>query len=305
MASSITQDAMEATPAADSVSDSVSDSGADSGAGADAAARAVPACPRPRAIGAINWVGLRTLTEKEIQRFIKVGMQTVFAPMVTSLLFFAVFSLALGGVVRQSGGVPFLEFLAPGLIMMGMIQNAFANTSSSVVIGKVQGNIVDVLMPPLSHFELALGWVAGGVARGLVVGLSTWIVLVWFAGLGVHNVALVFYHAIMGSMLLALIGIIGGIWADKFDHIAAVQNFAVMPLTFLSGTFYSVERLPEEWRFIADANPIFYIIDGFRYGFIGHSDGTVWLGVGVVALCNIALWILCLRMLASGYKLKS
>ena len=261
--------------------------------------------PRPRAIGPVNWVGLWTLYTKEVSRFIKVFTQTVAAPVVTTLLFYAIFALALGGIVRQVGDVPFLKFLGPGLIMMAMVQNAFANSSSSVLIAKVQGNIVDVLMPPLSSVELAVAYVAGGITRGLLVGLVTCAAMLPFVPLGVHNLAFIVFHSIAATMMLALLGMIGGIWAQKFDHIAAVTNFVITPLAFLSGTFYSIERLPEAWQIAAHLNPFFYMIDGFRYGFIGQTDGTLMIGLGVLTAVNIALWVVVLRMLQTGYKLKA
>jgi ABC-2 type transport system permease protein len=260
--------------------------------------------PEPREIGAVNWIGLWTLYRREVQRFLKVYQQTVAAPVVTTLLFYAVFALALGGGVRMVGDVPFLQFLAPGLIMMAIAQNAFANTSSSVIISKVQGNIVDVLMPPLSPLELALGFVMGGVSRGLVVGLATALAISAFVPIGLAHAGFVVYHAVMASMLLSLLGLVGGIWSEKFDHIAAFTNFLVTPLTFLSGTFYSVDRLPEPFWWVAHANPFFYMIDGFRYGFIGVSDGTLAVGAVVIALTDLGLWWLALRMLSTGYKLK-
>lgn len=261
--------------------------------------------PLPRDIGLVNWVGLWTLYRREVQRFLKVFTQTVAAPVVTTLLFYAIFALALGGVVRRAGDVPFLQFLAPGLVMMAMAQNAFANTSSSVMISKVQGNIVDVLMPPLSSFELALGIVMGGVTRGVLVGLVAATAIWVFVPIGLHAPVFIVYHAVMASMMLSLLGLIGGIWAVKFDHIAAFTNFVVTPLTFLSGTFYSVDRLPDTFWWVAHANPFFYMIDGFRYGFIGHSDGTLAIGLAVLAGANLLLWALALRMLSTGYKLKA
>ena len=272
---------------------------------ADPAAPGLPrALPQARIIGRVNWVGTWTLYRKEVQRFLKVATQTIAAPVVTTLLFFAVFALALGGIVRQVGTVPFLEFLGPGLVMMAMAQNAFANTSSSVVISKIQGNIVDVLMPPLAPAELALAYIGGGVTRGVLVGFVTALAILPFAGLSIHDPFFIVFHAVAASMLLSLLGAIGGIWSERFDHIAAVTNFVVTPLTFLSGTFYTVDRLPEGWQIAAHFNPFFYMIDGFRYGFIGHSDGTLALGLVVMAGCNLALWLLLWRMLATGYKLK-
>ncbi|MGF6226666.1 ABC-2 type transport system permease protein [Inquilinus ginsengisoli] len=261
--------------------------------------------PQPRPIGRINWIGLWTLTAKEVHRFLKVATQTIAAPVVTTLLFYAIFALALGGATRQAAGVPFLQFLAPGLIMMAMAQNAFANTSSSLMIAKIQGNIVDVLMPPLAPAELAAGYVAGGVVRGLLVGTVTWAAIRIFVPIDPVHPGFVLFHGIAASMMLALLGAIGGIWSEKFDHIAAVTNFVVTPLAFLSGTFYSLDRLPPAWHFVAHLNPFFYMIDGFRYGFIGVSDGTLAIGVLVLLGVNAALLALLLRMLATGYKLKA
>jgi ABC-2 type transport system permease protein len=265
----------------------------------------LPTSPHPRTIGAVNWVGLWSLYRKEVQRFVKVFTQTVAAPVVTTLLFYAIFALALGGIVRMAGDVPFLHFLAPGLMMMAMMQNAFANTSSSVMIAKIQGNIVDVLMTPLSSAELAVAYVGGGITRGLLVGLVTWLAIIPFVPVGVHDPVFILYHGIAASMLLSLLGMMGGIWAEKFDHIAAVTNFVVTPLAFLSGTFYTIDRLPEGWQLAAHFNPFFYMIDGFRYGFIGFSDGTLGIGLAVMAATNLVLWWLVLRMLRTGYKLKA
>ena len=259
----------------------------------------------PRTIGSVNWVGLWTLYAREVRRFLKVHQQTVWAPVVTTLLFYAVFALALGGAVRVVGDVPYMEFLAPGLVMMAMTQNAFANTSSSIVISKVQGNIVDILMPPMAPLELVLGFVGGGITRGILVGLVTALAIRLFVPYQVAHWGFVVYHAIMASMLLSLLGLVGGIWSEKFDHIAAVTNFVVTPLAFLSGTFYSVESLPPVFWWLAHFDPFFYMIDGFRYGFIGRSDGTLGLGIVVMAAINGFLWWLAWRMLSTGYKLKA
>ncbi len=260
--------------------------------------------PMPRVFGAVNWLGLWTLYMKEVRRFLNVFTQTLLAPMVTTLLFLAIFSLALGRAVTQLGGVGFAEFLAPGLIMMAMVQNSFANTSSSIVISKVQGNIVDLLMPPLSPWELALGIIGGGVTRGLLVGLVVGLAMWLFVPMRLHDPFFVLYHAAGASLMLALLGMIGGIWAEKFDHIAAVTNFVITPLSFLSGTFYSIERLPGVWHTVALFNPFFYMIDGFRYGFIGHADGSLGVGLVLMAAVNLALWALVHRMIAAGYRLK-
>ncbi|MEQ9609647.1 MAG: ABC transporter permease [Kiloniellaceae bacterium] len=259
---------------------------------------------RVRQIGRVNWRGLWTLYMKEVRRFLNVYTQTLLAPMVTTLLFLAIFTLALGGGGREVGGVAFATFLAPGLIMMAMVQNAFANTSSSLVIAKVQGNIVDILMPPLSPLELTLGIAGGGATRGVMVGLAVGLGMCFFVPITIHNPLFILYHGVMASLMLALLGMIGGIWSEKFDHIAAVTNFVITPFSFLSGTFYSIERLPQTWQIVAHFNPFFYMIDGFRYGFIGHADGNLVLGVAVMAGFNLFLWAVTYRMFATGYRLK-
>jgi ABC-2 type transport system permease protein len=259
----------------------------------------------PRHLGSLNWLGLWTLTSKEIRRFLKVYFQTILAPVVTTLMFLAVFALALGRNAVSVDGVPFVEFLAPGLIMMAMTQNAFANTSSSLIIAKVQGNIVDVLMPPLSPLELTLAFALGGVARGLVVGLAVALCMACFVHLPLTHPAAILYHAVMASLMLSLLGMIGGIWADKFDHMAAVTNFIVTPLSFLSGTFYSIDRLPEGFHLFALGNPFFYMIDGFRYGFINHADGALDVGFLVVGVVDLFLGFVAYRMFKTGYKLKA
>ena len=260
----------------------------------------------PRLVGAVNWLGLWTLYLKEVRRFLNVFTQTLVAPMITTLLFLAIFALALGGAGRAAvAGVPYILFLAPGLIMMTLMQNSFANTSSSIVIAKVQGNIVDVLMPPLSASELTLGIAGGGVTRGLLVGLAAAGAMAIFVPLRIHDPFAMAYFAINGALMLSLLGLIGGIWAEKFDHMAAITNFVITPFSFLSGTFYSIERLPEAWRFVAHFNPFFYLIDGFRYGFIGHADGSLQIGAFVVLGVNAALWAIAHRMFATGYRLKA
>lgn len=251
-----------------------------------------------------NRIGLWTLYMREVRRFMKVYTQTMLAPVVTTLLFLAVFTLALGKFRPDVHGVPFSEFLAPGLIMMAMAQNAFANTSSSIMIAKIQGNIVDTLMPPFTANELVMGIAFGGVTRGILVGICVSIAMTVIVGLSIANPLLIIFHAVMASLMLSLLGIIGGIWADKFDHMAAVTNFIITPLAFLSGTFYSIERLPEIGQTLAHLNPFFYMIDGFRSGFIGHADITPSLGIIVMLGANSVLWWVCWRMFASGYKLK-
>ncbi|MHA1565028.1 MAG: ABC transporter permease [Alphaproteobacteria bacterium] len=263
--------------------------------------------PGPTAIdiGLVNWRGLWTLYVKEVQRFFKVFTQTIAAPAVTTLMFYTIFSLALGGASRMIGDTPFIEFLAPGLIMMAMVQNSFANTSSSLMIAKIQGNIVDVLMPPLTAGELTVGFAAGGLTRGLIVGFATGLVLLIFVPIGLANPALILFHAFAASLMLALLGIIAGVWAQRFDHMAAVTNFIIMPFSFLSGTFYSIERLPDAWQIVARLNPFFYMIDGFRAGFIGRADADPLVGVGVMVVIDCVLFFAIYRMFASGYRLKA
>jgi ABC-2 type transport system permease protein len=261
--------------------------------------------PVPRRIRGVNWIGLQTLVKKEVGRFLAVYTQTIVAPVITTLLYYTIFALAFGKVRQNIGDVSYMEFLAPGLVMMSMVQNAFANTSSSMVISKVQGNIVDVLIPPLSATELYIGYIAGGVIRGLAVGLVSTVVIALFVPMHVYSLSQIIVFSLLGTMMLASLGLAGGIWSQKFDHIAAVTNFIVTPLTFLSGTFYSIRNLPPAWRAFAHINPFFHMIDGFRSGFIGQSDGSPLLGVGVLIVANVLLAALCLWMLKTGYKIKS
>lgn len=252
-----------------------------------------------------NLLGVWTLYTREVRRFMKVWTQTLAAPIVTGLLFLAVFTLALGRSVEVIGGIPFSQFLAPGLIMMAVAQNAFANTSSSILISKVQGNIVDTLMPPLSPHDLTLGFALGGATRGVVVGLGVTVAMAFFVTTEIHNFFAIIFFCFNAALMLSLLGIIGGIWAEKFDHIAAFTNFVITPLSFLSGSFYSISRLPDAAQTLAHINPFFYMIDGFRYGFIGQSDTSPLLGGLVLAGVNIALWLVSYRLFKSGYRLKN
>ncbi len=261
-------------------------------------------CPVPRQLGSVNWLGLWSLYLKEIRRFGKVATQTIISPLVTTFLYLVIFSLALGRSVPQLGGVSYAQFLAPGLIMMAMVQNAFANTSSSLVISKVQGNIVDLLMPPLSAAELTLGIAAGGLTRGLAVGLTSVIAVRLFLPYSIHDWFYVIFNAATASLMLAFLGLLAGLWAEKFDQMAAVTNFVITPLSFLSGAFYSTDRLPDFWRHIAHLNPFFYMIDGFRYGFIGHADGSLVAGTIVLAAADLLLGLATWHLIARGYKLR-
>ena len=264
-----------------------------------------PAAVGPRPMGAVNWLGLWTLYRKELQRFLKVVTQSLLAPIVTTLLFLSVFSLAMGDVVREIGGVPFVEFLAPGLVMMAIVQSAFQNTAGSLLISKIQGNIVDMLMSPLTPGELALAYAAAGATRGLMVGAVTLAAMAVFVPLDIRMPLTILYFAVMASVLLSLLGLIGGIWSDKFEQMAAVTNFVITPAAFLSGTFYSIERLPPLLNDLAHFNPFFFMIDGFRSGFIGRADGDTLIGGLVLLVLNVTLWLVCLQMFRTGYKLKS
>ncbi len=257
-----------------------------------------------RRFGRVNWIGLWTLCVREVRRFLVVWTQTLAAPLVTAGLFLAVFALAIGPTRGTVMGVSFLAFLAPGILMMTVIQNAFANTSSSLVISKVQGNIVDTLMPPLSPMELVVGFMTGGIARGVVVGAVIGLAMVLLLGLRVAHPLWLFVFLMIGAAMLSALGIAAGILANKFDQIAAITNFIVVPLSFLSGTFYSIATLPPVLETISRANPVFYLIDGARYGMIGASDAPPALGLMVTAGTTAALVALCWHWLSRGYRLK-
>ncbi|GAB4491713.1 MAG: ABC transporter permease [Parvularculaceae bacterium] len=295
----------------------------DSIGGFEKADGAAPAMQAPRAVpgygvrrfGAVNWLGLATLYRREVRRFLKVSFQTVLAPVVSSLLFLIVFKFAIGDGRPPVGGVPYLAFLAPGLVMMAMLNNAFANSSSSILISKVQGAIVDTLMPPLSPSELAAGYVAGAATRGVVVGAATALAMIPFmiAEPFDRNLQIwaILYFSLGASVMLGAVGVLAGIWSEKFDQLAAISNFLITPMAFLSGSFYSIRelhaqgRLPEIIYDISQWNPFFYMIDGFRYGFTGASDAPVWRAAAVVFGLNIALLAACQRLIKSGYKLKA
>ncbi len=258
----------------------------------------------PRHYSGVNWEGLRTLYLKEVKRFWKVGMQTVFAPVVTILLYMMVFVVAMKGA-RPTAAASFGEFVGPGLIMMSVLNNAFANASSSLLQAKIMGTSPDFLTPPLSAFELTAGFGLGAATRGMFVGAVTALAVWPFAHFHFAHLWAVLYFSLMGSLLLGFVGMLAGIWAEKFDHLASVTNFVVMPLTFLSGTFYSVDRLPEPFRSISHFNPLFYMIDGFRYGFLGTSAANVVLGAVVAGLLTAALAVLNWRLFAIGWRLKT
>ena len=248
--------------------------------------------------------GFYTLFYKEILRFWRVAFQTVAAPVLTALLYLMIFSHALSRHVDVFPGVGYTAFLIPGLVMMSMLQNAFANTSSSLIQSKITGNIVFLLLPPLSHLEFFTAYVLAAVVRGLVVGVGVFAVTLWFDLPALSHPLWALAFAVLGCAVLATLGLIAGIWADKFDQLAAFQNFLIMPLTFLSGVFYSIHTLPPFWRGLSHANPVFYTIDGFRYGFFGQSDAPPLLSLAVVSGGLLVLMALALRLLRAGYKLR-
>lgn len=261
--------------------------------------------PQPRRFNGVNWVGLRTLYFREVRRFWKVGGQTVAAPVVTTLLYMLVFVVALKDARPPLHGTTFAEFVAPGLIMMAILNNAFANAASSLTQAKIMGTATDFLTPPLSPLELTIGFSLGAATRGIVVGLVTAICVLPFARLGVANLFAILWFGVIASLLMGMIGVLAGLWSEKFDHLSAVQNFVVMPMTFLSGTFYPIERLPEPFVTISYFNPFFYLIDGFRAGFIGRADGSLPIGVAVSAVLTVALAVACWLVFKSGWRLKS
>ncbi|HTG63564.1 MAG TPA: ABC transporter permease [Sphingomicrobium sp.] len=255
----------------------------------------------------VNWGGLSTLYIKEVRRFFKVQMQTVWAPAITTLLYLIIFTVALGRSGKTVLGVPFADFIAPGLIVMAMLQNAFANSSFSLLVGKIQGTIVDYLMPPLSVGELIAGLVGAAVTRAFLVGFAVWLIMTIWPGVHVtvHHPLSVLWFGLMGSLMLGFIGLLTSLWADKFDHAAAVSNFVVAPLSLLSGTFYSVEHLSPTFRAISHANPFFYVISGFRHGFLGEADSPIYVGGIGLLMLNILLCAVCYALLKSGWKIKN
>lgn len=253
----------------------------------------------------INTIGVATLCKREIWRFMKVWNQTVVAPMVTTLLFLAVLLLAMGGNVRVIDHVPYGEFVAPGLIMMAIVQNAFANTSSSLMLAKIQGVIIDILMPPLTGAEVVFCMVIGGVVRGVLVGIAVMTAVYIFVPFSLAHPLVGLFYVVSACVMLALAGILAGIWAQSFDQLSAVTNYIVTPLAFLSGTFYSIKQLPEFWYYICHFNPFFYMIDGFRYAMVGYTDGTVAIGMVVMTITNITLWAVTSILFTRGYRLKT
>jgi len=248
--------------------------------------------------------GVGTLFYKEVLRFWKVGFQTVAAPVITAMLYLLIFGHVLDGKVEVFEGVGYTSFLVPGLVMMSVLQNAFANSSSSLVQSKITGNLVFLMVTPLSHRAWFTAYVGASMVRGLAVGLGVLLVTVWFAPLRLAEPGWALVFVLLGAALMGALGLIAGLWADKFDQMAAFQNFFIVPLTMLSGVFYSVHSLPALWQTVSHLNPFFYMIDGFRRGFFGASDVSPWLSLAVVGGAFVLVAGLCLRLLATGYKLR-
>jgi len=253
----------------------------------------------------MNYLGTYTLFKKEVWRFLKVYNQTLLAPVVTSLLFLAVFALSVGNHVEKVAGIPFGLFMASGLIIMTVMQQAFANSSSSLVMSKVIGMIIDVLMPPFSAAEILVAFIGACVLRGILVGVVSAIAVSLFIEIQVSHWWAIIYFVFFASVFMGLLGILAGILSESFDQMAAVTSYIITPLAFLSGTFYSIENLPTIWQTAAHFNPFFYLIDGFRYGITGHADGSIALGAGIIFIANILLGWLCYYLINKGYRLKT
>lgn len=249
--------------------------------------------------------GFPTLLHKEIMRFWKVGLQTIAAPVVTALLYLLIFSHVLEDRVQVYGSISYTSFLIPGLMMMSMLQNSFANPSSSLIQSRITGNLIFVLLPPFSHRQIYMAYLLASVARGMVVGLGVWLVALFFVRLPITAPLWLLAFAVLSCWILGTLGLIAGLWSEKFDQLAAFQNFLIMPATFLSGVFYSIHSLPPFWQAVSGWNPVFYMIDGFRYGFFSVSDVSPWRSLAIVLAVALALSLFALRLLARGYKLRS
>jgi len=248
--------------------------------------------------------GFRTLVYKETLRFYKVATQTIAAPILTAMLYLLIFGHVLEGRIEVYKGVTYTAFLIPGLVMMSVLQNAFANASSSLIQSKITGNLVFVLLTPLSHWEIFSAYVLASMVRGIVVGLGVFTVTAWFAHLSFNAPLWILVFALLGAAILGTMGLIAGIWAEKFDQLAAFQNFLIVPLTFLAGVFYSIHSLPPFWLAVSHANPFFYMIDGFRFGFFGQSDVNPWTSLAIVSTFLVVLALFAIRLLRSGYRLR-
>lgn len=249
--------------------------------------------------------GWQTLFYKEVLRFWKVGFQTVAAPVLTALLYLLIFGHVLADHVKVYGTIQYTAFLVPGLVMMSVLQNAFANSSSSLIQSKIMGNLVFVLLTPLSHWSWFFAYVGSSIARGLAVGTGVFLVTIWFADVHFAAPLWILVFAVLGAGMLGALGLIAGLWAEKFDQMAAFQNFVIMPMTFLSGVFYSIHSLPAFWQGVSHLNPFFYMIDGFRYGFFGVSDVSPWLSLAIVGAAMLVVSAIAVHLLRIGYKIRS
>ena len=249
--------------------------------------------------------GWQTLLYKEVLRFWKVGFQTVAAPVLTAMMYLLIFGHVLEDHVKVYDTIRYTAFLVPGLVMMSVLQNAFANSSSSLIQSKIMGNLVFLLLTPLSHRSWFVAYVGSSIVRGLVVGAGVLLVAMWFAPLGFAAPLWIITFAVLGAALMGALGLIAGLWADKFDQLAAFQNFVIMPMTFLSGVFYSIQSLPAFWQSASHLNPFFYMIDGFRYGFFGVSDASPWLSLGIVGAALAGVSLVAMHLLRTGYKIRS
>ena len=255
--------------------------------------------------GGFNFIGIWSLYFREVKRFSKIYIQTFFAPVLTALLFLAIFNIAFEGQGRSAANIPFSQFLVPGLTLMALMTSCFANASFSIMFEKLVQTIVDTLMPPLTPIELTLGYILASVSRGLLVAVFVGCTMFIFVPITIYSWTYIIIHSLGAALFMSLLGLITGIWAEKVDHVASINNFIVLPLTFLSGTFFSIQHLPPLFQKIALYNPVFYLIDGFRYGFFGHSDGSIFVGIIVIITLDIALCFVCVYLIHIGYKLKS
>lgn len=249
--------------------------------------------------------GWKALFYKEVLRFWKVGFQTVAAPVLTAMMYLLIFGHVLEGQVKVYGTIAYTAFLVPGLIMMSVLQNAFANSSSSLIQSKIMGSLVFLLLTPLSHLSWFVAYVGSSMVRGLVVGTGVLLVAVWFAPLSFAAPGWIVVFGVLGAALMGALGLIAGLWAERFDQLAAFQNFVIMPMTFLSGVFYSIHSLPNFWQTLSHFNPFFYMIDGFRFGFFGVSDASPWLSLGIVGSALVLVSAIAMLLLRSGYKIRS
>ncbi len=258
-----------------------------------------------RRFGLINWVGFWTLYKKEVLRFLIVWIQTILSPIISSLLFFMVLSVAIGSSRSEMLGFPFMTFLAPGLIAMQVIQQSFSHSSSSFMIGKIQGNIVDILYAPLSPGEVTLAVSLAATTRSFMIGIVSLIVFKFLVDIEIKNIYALVFYTFISSFILGSVGTIAGMWSEKFDHMASITNFLIVPLSFLSGTFYTIDNLPNFLQVISKCNPFFYMIDGFRYSFLEKADGSIFIGSLYLSMLAILFWLISYLLYKRGYKLKS